>query len=156
MSKLKYFDGTSWKNVNGQITGDTLPIGTEVDYIGENVPAGWEQVSDYSTSEVNTGKTWIDGKPIYRKVINYGNLPNSSYNQVLHNISNLSQFTKIEAIAKTQAGYYYPLNMHGTSDMFSNNTVMFRVDDTKIQMSTTADYSTQTAIVILEYTKITD
>lgn len=25
--------------------------------------------TDYSTSEVKTGATWIDGKPIYRKVI---------------------------------------------------------------------------------------
>lgn len=29
----------------------------------------WDSASRYSTSEVNTGQTWIDGKPIYRKVV---------------------------------------------------------------------------------------
>lgn len=50
---------------------DTLPIGTIVDYDGEDVPEGWEEygTDDYSTDEVFTGKHWIDGKPIYRKVI---------------------------------------------------------------------------------------
>lgn len=113
------------------------------------------QFDVYSTTETVIGK-WIDNKPIYRKVINYGNLPNATYNEVLHNISNLGTFTKIEAIAKTAAGYYYPLNMHGTNDMFNNNTVMVRANDTKIQITATTDYSTQTAYVILEYTKSTD
>lgn len=153
MSKLKYYDGTNWKSVNGEIIGTTNEYSSSTT---ESYSCGYiNDLQTYSTTETRVG-TWINGKPIYRKVINYGNLPNSSYNQVLHNIDNLSQFTKVEAIAKTQAGYYYPLNMHGTSDMFSNNIVMFRVDDTKIQISTTADYSTQTAIVILEYTKTTD
>ena len=41
MSKLKYFDGTDWKVVNGQITGDTLPIGSIIPFGGETAPAGW-------------------------------------------------------------------------------------------------------------------
>ena len=51
-------------------TGDTLPIGSEVDYNGEEVPYGWEEVTDpnsYSATEVKTNKTWVDGKPIYRR-----------------------------------------------------------------------------------------
>lgn len=39
--------------------------------------------SDYSTSEVKTGATWIDGKPIYRKVIEQtvnGSLSTNVYN----------------------------------------------------------------------------
>ena len=30
---------------------------------------------DYSTSEQDTGRKWIDGKPIYQKTINTGTLP---------------------------------------------------------------------------------
>lgn len=45
MSKLKYFDGTNWNEVNGNIVGDTLPIGTEIIYDGQNVPVGWEQIA---------------------------------------------------------------------------------------------------------------
>lgn len=41
MSKLKYYDGTNWKIVNGQVTGDTLPIGAIVPFGGWDAPAGW-------------------------------------------------------------------------------------------------------------------
>ena len=41
MSKLKYYDGTNWKTVNGQITGDTLPIGAIVPFGGWDAPTGW-------------------------------------------------------------------------------------------------------------------
>lgn len=41
MSKLKYYDGTNWKIVNGQVTGDTLPIGAIVPFGGWDAPTGW-------------------------------------------------------------------------------------------------------------------
>lgn len=41
MSKLKYFDGTNWNEVNGQVTGDTLPIGSIIPFGGETAPSGW-------------------------------------------------------------------------------------------------------------------
>ena len=41
MSKLKYFDGTNWNEVNGQITGDTLPIGAIIPYGSTTVPTNW-------------------------------------------------------------------------------------------------------------------
>ena len=41
MSKLKYYDGTNWKTVNGQIVGDTLPIGAIVPFGGWEAPTGW-------------------------------------------------------------------------------------------------------------------
>ena len=49
--------------------GDTLPIDTVVEYEGSTVPTGFELVEDYSTDEIDTNKTWIDGKKIYRKVL---------------------------------------------------------------------------------------
>lgn len=41
MSNLKYFNGTEWKTVNGQVTGDTLPIGSIIPFGGETAPSGW-------------------------------------------------------------------------------------------------------------------
>lgn len=41
MSKLKYYDGTEWKTVNGQITGDTLPIGSIIPYGSTTAPVNW-------------------------------------------------------------------------------------------------------------------
>ena len=34
--------------------------------------------NSYSTSEKFTGEYWIDGRPIYQKVINFGALPNGT------------------------------------------------------------------------------
>ena len=72
---------------------DTLPVGTVVDYDGDEVPAGWEEVEEtdnYSTEETFTGKYWIDGKKIYRKVINVGTHTFSNGdNKFAHGISNL-------------------------------------------------------------------
>lgn len=41
MSKLKYFDGTNWNEVNGNIVGDTLPIGAIIPYGSTTAPANW-------------------------------------------------------------------------------------------------------------------
>lgn len=41
MSKLKYYDGTNWNEVNGNIVGDTLPIGAIVPYGSTTAPTGW-------------------------------------------------------------------------------------------------------------------
>lgn len=56
-------------------------------------------VGSYSESETFTGQYWIDGKPIYRKVVDCGNLPNNTTKQVAHNISNLGNFVSIRGIA---------------------------------------------------------
>ena len=41
MSKLKVYDGSNWKVVNGQVTGDTLPIGSIVPYGSRFAPTNW-------------------------------------------------------------------------------------------------------------------
>lgn len=56
-------------------------------------------VLDYSTTEVNTGTTWVDGSPIYKKTINFGSLPDSASKNVAHGISNLGWVVKTEAIS---------------------------------------------------------
>ena len=52
----------------------------------------------YSTDETVIG-TWIDGKPIYRKVIDFGALPNANTKSVAHNINDIKIFTKAYGIA---------------------------------------------------------
>lgn len=44
----------------------------------------------YSTSEVNTGAKWIDGKDIYRKVIDFGELPKSTSKSVGSGLENVT------------------------------------------------------------------
>lgn len=47
---------------------------THITIGGHKVSAG----KVYSTSEVKTGDVWIDGKPIYRKVVDCGVAPSSA------------------------------------------------------------------------------
>ena len=53
---------------------------------------GGAGLPSYFTDEIDTGMKWIDGKPIYRKVINVGALPNNSEKTIAHNISNIDNF----------------------------------------------------------------
>lgn len=73
-----------------------------VDVIVEVEGAGTGEVIDmYSTDEIKTNKIWIDGKPIYRKVVYCGALPNAQIKQVEHHITNLDHFTSCDAVAYT-------------------------------------------------------
>lgn len=109
----------------------------------------------YSTTETVIG-TWL-GKPLYRKVVNMGNLPDNYYKDVNHNISNLEEVANIYLRAKTSNDLYYMSNMKGVSTMFGEGTgIVARADATKIQVATNSDYSTHTAYAIIEYTKTTD
>ena len=70
------------KNRNGDII---IPV---VDTIG-----------DYSTSEVDTGHTWIDGRKIYKKTLQCENVPigEKDYN---HGVSNMGLVIKYEGFCK--------------------------------------------------------
>lgn len=71
---MKYNDNGEWKDIAFK-TADTLPIGTSVDYEGENVPEGWEEdtSTDWVFSELDSSKFKayqdIEGlTPKYRKI----------------------------------------------------------------------------------------
>lgn len=109
--------------------------------------------STYSTEEQAVG-TWIDGKTIYRKIINFGALPNATKKEVQHNISNISNFTKIEGIAirndETKFTQSLPL-VYKNAEMFYNTALA--VDNTIVEIQTNGDRSMFNGYVTLEYTK---
>lgn len=53
---MKYNDNGTYKDIYLK-TFDTLPVGSEVDYDGQTVPSGWEEVTDMSGSNANG--SWI-------------------------------------------------------------------------------------------------
>lgn len=107
-------------------------------------------VGSYSTDETFTGKYWIDGKPIYRKVIDFGALPNTTEKTVNHNISNLDTLIKMECIAKSASG---AMNIPYINISDSSASVSIFYNTTNIAIRTGYDRSAYRAIVILEYTK---
>lgn len=106
-----------------------------------NIVAG----ETYSTDEVKTNKIWIDGKPIYRKVVNMGNLPNNSGKSVTHGLSNFVIIT-INGSATNGSTH---IGISGFNDEVY-------ISNTNVIWNTKANRSSFTAYVVLEYIKTTD
>jgi hypothetical protein len=107
----------------------------------------------YSTTEQRIG-TWINGKPLYRKVINFGALPNNTTKNVAHNIANLGEVINVSGSAKSGSNYYpIPLQYKGSD---SNFNVECLVNASSVSMNSNTDRSSYSAYVIIEYTKTTD
>lgn len=101
----------------------------------------------YSTTEHKTGGVWIDGKPIYRKVVDIGALPNNSSKKVAHNIQNLNKVLDLKIIANDTVNYIVFDYGAGVS-VYTNAT--------HISVGTNLDYSLYNGYAIFEYTKTTD
>jgi hypothetical protein len=109
-----------------------------------------EKVS-YSTTEQLTGGKWIDGKPIYRKVIDFGALPNANTKNVAHNITNIGDIVNVSIIAKSSTEYL--LLATGKNSVTDFNAWITK---TNINIHTDSNRSNYNAVTILEYTKTTD
>ncbi len=101
----------------------------------------------YSTSEIKTNKKWIDGKPIYRKVIDMGMLPNTTNKSVNHNLSNFTMINVGGGAVNTTNNVFSP---------FSGFNDEVYVTSTHVIWGTKANRTTLHGYVILEYTKTTD
>lgn len=101
---------------------------------------------NYSTSETNTGYTWVDGKTIYKKTIYISSLPNNTTGYYDHNISNMETPVKIDATLMDSgetSGWAVPYKM---VDLVS-------VNSTRIEVETLYDFSTYRMYVTIYYTK---
>lgn len=96
---MRYQDPVTgeWKTISVK-AADTLPIGTIVDYDGDTVPDGWEEIPDYSEEEIDTGEKWIDGKSIYQKVISFTVPDTANTDFVIGTISQISQFISVTGV----------------------------------------------------------
>lgn len=108
----------------------------------------------YSTTETKVG-AWIDGKPIYRKVVNFGALPNATSKSVAHNISNIAMITNIRGVAlNPSTNTYLPLPYTTTT---ATQNLQLYANLTNITANTGFNLSIYTTTyIILEYTKTTD
>lgn len=113
-----------------------------------------ESTDQYSTEETKTNKVWIDGKPIYRKVISgftYG-AENISVNTGISNIATIIDLRFIESgVTGTYADFIY----NGTNRASSNLRI-----NKNTGVVTTDGRSTSVVgnngIIIIEYTKTID
>ena len=105
--------------------------------------------NSYSTEEHATGKKWIDGKTIYRKVIAFGVLPSSGLKEVAHNISNFDTVTSLSGTAIDTTRTVFPLP-RVTGD---NNFINLFMTSTNVCINVAVDRSNCIGYVTVEYTK---
>lgn len=109
---------------------------------------------EYSEEEKVIG-TWIDGKPIYRKVVNLNGLPNATTKTVNHNISNIDTLVKIGGFATTTDKTTITLPyVNSANHIYQVGLIANSISITIQAGDNKSGYST--AYAILEYTKTTD
>lgn len=93
---------------------------------------------NYATSEIDTGYTWVDGKHIFKKTINFGALPNATTKTVSHGITNLDHYIDYKALAWTSTNTALSLpafNVHnviyGVSIYLDATSVQIEAGDNK-------------------------
>jgi hypothetical protein len=106
--------------------------------------------TDYSTTEQNTGRLWIDGKTIYRKHVNLGSLTNTTPKSVAHGISNLSTVVSLTGFA-TNGTVFLPLPLARYNNFASQ--IGLYMDTTNVVVEPGNDRTTYTGYVVIEYTK---
>ena len=121
------------------------------------VPDGYELVGeiDYSTSEVRTGSYWIDGKPIYRKVIQASDLIAGIGNQIPTGIENLDIVVDINGTVNNSEYFQGTSKAHLKSFDFQIGTC-YNKSINCVEIDVGANLSGYSANIILEYTKTTD
>lgn len=129
--------------------------------VGDIVAAGSyadDENGVYSTSEIDTGMVWIDGRPIYRKVVRGTvNMTGNSTSRLAHGIQGLT--SRWELIK-----YYGNMRLGGT---LSNNTVkqalpyienvhqsgITSIDETTVIISGSYPWGNSEVSLVLEYVK---
>jgi hypothetical protein len=106
--------------------------------------------NNYSTSEINTGNTWIDGKTIYKKTLNVGNLPNNTEKRVALGVV-VDQVVKMEGMSYLGTGNagFQPLPYVSIS---SPVVLGFGTADNAVVITTNTDQSARTGYVTVYYT----
>lgn len=118
---------------------------------GDNWKSIITDVNSYSSTEQVVG-TWINGEPLYRKVVDFGHLPMAASWATPHGISNLGIVTSIHATAKNPStGIQFQVPNLGLIPDIAE--IDMKVDNTYVWMWAEDELYDYECYVVLEYTK---
>lgn len=141
-------------NLVQQMSG--IPQDGVIAFDGDEIPEGYEEVENpnsYSTEEKVVG-TWIDGKPLYREVINFGALPNNDRKTITHNLQN-KNIVRVEGICWDTDHDIIQMLPIAISNSYA--VPYFYRPGNEVTIVTNGDRSTLTnCYITIEYTKTTD
>ena len=157
---LKYFSATIGNiSIQRWILLSPLPVDTvALNNMHSVTSNAVSRAMSYSTDEVNTGKKWIDGKTIYRKVLTATLQTNEEVLKltVSHQIKSLVSIKGL--LSKENIDFVIPYCFIEGSTVFQIYTYCYGADLFIIPRSSDGTYFTAGCVVraIVEYTKITD
>ena len=116
-----------------------------------------KQEDIYSTEEQKTNKVWIDGKPLYKKVLKINNIRIDNSTIIITNILNMDTLINAEGLfIDGSNGIYSPYPIYSGTNFLQ---MYISQDGTKIGFTGNDTWSAninRTHLFILEYTKTTD
>jgi hypothetical protein len=126
----------------------------------EALQAEWAKtgrIEDYSTEEQIIG-TWIDGKPLYRKVLDLGNLPNAATGIYETGLTITSTIVNVDLRGVSSNYEYIPIpRVTGTNSYINYYVTKYPTDNTlRLYIIPTMDASRFRGYATIEYTKTTD
>lgn len=148
-------------------TNNNLPAinDTNLNHIEEGIEAAHNAIDStntkltslttYSTEEINTGKKWIDGKPIYSKTITYTVTGGTTTDISSLNIETVVDYNTI--------CHRYGSNNNDWEEPFYNSTTDYfrsfirtNTNTIETRITTGSAYTTYDITTTLYYTKTTD
>jgi hypothetical protein len=122
------------------------------DYVADYVDERIADTGSYSLDEIDTGKKWIDGSPIYRKVFSIPYLPNTDTVNIPHGITNLRWVTKIDGIAHHLNEPFQYWNITGGRNI-GVMSIEVTMSSNDLIITTYNDRTNVTARIYVEYLK---
>lgn len=109
----------------------------------------WRKFTAYfSETAGQTGHFWIDNKPIYRKVIDLGALPDSTSKNVAHSLTGLGEIVDLRGVANDSSGGDFVKALP-----LPNDVVALAIDTTNVTVTTASDLTAyEQAYAIIDYT----
>ena len=152
------WNGTEWIELGFIIDMSEFAYQEEIDEIKSAVNENAEEIDKlktYSTEEQVIG-TWIDGRPLYRKMIFCNALPNATAKHINSGLDSSCKVVKMYGYSKANSSenLYIPLPFVSPT---ANESVGINMWKNNITISTGIDRSNYTeSCVTLEYIKTTD
>lgn len=111
-------------------------------------------MGDYSTSEVDTGYHWIDGKTIYKKTVYFSSLPNNTTKTVSFGVNNVSYVIKMEGSAyRANDGAFFTLPNASALAVANAIDMAYLANSKEVQVRTGMDRTNCIAYITVYYTK---
>ena len=109
-------------------------------------------VDEYSLDEVKTNKVWIDGKPIYRKVLDVGSLPNATRKYITYDVNVDNPFF-LNGTAKNSSGNKLGMPSANAVNLANSVACGWDTANNRVWIETGNDLTAFSGYLILEYTK---